>query len=52
MKTIEEVVDNIKTRLSESEKQMKTYDCNETYLNQLEAVSAELNDLLKWITRW
>lgn len=49
MRTAKQIIENIEDRLHLIEEQTKQYDMNETYSNQLEAVSAELDDLLNWI---
>lgn len=49
MRTAKQIIENIEDRMVYIDQQIKEYDNNETYYNQLEAISAELDDLLSWI---
>lgn len=49
MRTAKQIIENIEDRLAHIEEQKKNYEMNETYSNQLEGISSELDDLLCWI---
>ena len=49
MRTAKQIIENIEDRMFYIDQQIKQYDMNESYYNQLQVISAELDDLLSWI---